>query len=546
MDKSQVRSCLSASGSITYDPLTGVIGGSGGGGAAWGSITGTLSDQTDLQAALDALVPYTGATNDVDLNTFSLNAKSLHVKGTGGAGHLGLKHQSADATATANETSLFADSNGDLKTKNDALYYSTFKTSLNTADRTYTFPDANGTLALTNQLPTPAALTKVDDTNVTLTLGGTPATALLQATSLTLGWSGQLSVARGGTGLGTLGTANQLIRVNAGATALEYFTPTFLTGLTVGTTPIASGTVGRILFQGTGNVLQQASNLFWDNTNSRLSLAFGASPSARLDILNTGTTASDLALRVRDNGNTFNNFAIRGNGVAVFAGFSANAGYIVPFNSGGTTGFILTTENLAPNPSSVTLANIFITDGYIQTRASTSGVSRRVLRFETAYTGSDPDWVMASYGGDVGGSLALGKVAGTAMFAWSAEKVFSIAPNAYLNNGTNQLRIVNGTAPTATLTDGFSLYSADIVAGNAAPHFRTEGGDVVKLYSVGGWGTPTGTLTRTTFATYGGATAGVLYDQTIMQNLIDAVKINSERLAALISDLKTGHQLLKA
>ena len=47
---------------------------------------------------------------------------------------------------------------------------------------------------------TPAALTKTDDTNVTLTLGGTPATALLQATSLTLGWTGQLSLARGGTG----------------------------------------------------------------------------------------------------------------------------------------------------------------------------------------------------------------------------------------------------------------------------------------------------------------------------------------------------------
>lgn len=48
---------------------------------------------------------------------------------------------------------------------------------------------------------TPAALTRVDDTNVTLTLGGTPSTALLQATSLTLGWTGQLSVPRGGTGL---------------------------------------------------------------------------------------------------------------------------------------------------------------------------------------------------------------------------------------------------------------------------------------------------------------------------------------------------------
>lgn len=32
MDKSQVRSCISGSGSITYDPLTGIIGGGGGGG----------------------------------------------------------------------------------------------------------------------------------------------------------------------------------------------------------------------------------------------------------------------------------------------------------------------------------------------------------------------------------------------------------------------------------------------------------------------------------------------------------------------------------
>lgn len=43
---------------------------------------------------------------------------------------------------------------------------------------------------------TPAALTKVDDTNVTLTLGGSPSTALLQAASLTLGWTGTLADAR--------------------------------------------------------------------------------------------------------------------------------------------------------------------------------------------------------------------------------------------------------------------------------------------------------------------------------------------------------------
>lgn len=44
-----------------------------------------------------------------------------------------------------------------------------------------------------------AALTKSDDTNVTLTLGGSPTTALLAATSITAGWTGQLSLARGGT-----------------------------------------------------------------------------------------------------------------------------------------------------------------------------------------------------------------------------------------------------------------------------------------------------------------------------------------------------------
>jgi hypothetical protein len=43
---------------------------------------------------------------------------------------------------------------------------------------------------------TPAALTKTDDTNVTLTLGGTPATALLQAVSLTVGWTGTLADSR--------------------------------------------------------------------------------------------------------------------------------------------------------------------------------------------------------------------------------------------------------------------------------------------------------------------------------------------------------------
>ena len=68
---------------------------------------------------------------------------------------------------------------------------------------------------------------------------------------------------------------------------------TIATGLTVGTTPITSGTVGRILFEGTGNVLQESANLFWDNTNSRLGIG-NTSPSQKLDILGTNVVATKI------------------------------------------------------------------------------------------------------------------------------------------------------------------------------------------------------------------------------------------------------------
>ncbi len=62
-----------------------------------------------------------------------------------------------------------------------------------------------------SEISSGAALTKTDDTNVTLTLGGAPTTALLSASSLTLGWTGTLAVARGGIGVGTLAAHGVLI-----------------------------------------------------------------------------------------------------------------------------------------------------------------------------------------------------------------------------------------------------------------------------------------------------------------------------------------------
>lgn len=63
----------------------------------------------------------------------------------------------------------------------------------------------------------PSALTKSDDTNVTLALGGTPSTALLEAVSLTLGWTGMLSISRGGTNAGSVLTNDRVMVSSAGS-----------------------------------------------------------------------------------------------------------------------------------------------------------------------------------------------------------------------------------------------------------------------------------------------------------------------------------------
>lgn len=89
---------------------------------------------------------------------------------------------------------------------------------------------------------------------------------------------------------------------------------TISTGLTVGTTPITSGTVGRVLFEGTGNVLQESANFFWDNTNSRLGIGT-ASPG--YGISHVGTIGVASFFSQRDFGfNSFSQISQRANYIA--------------------------------------------------------------------------------------------------------------------------------------------------------------------------------------------------------------------------------------
>jgi hypothetical protein len=51
-------------------------------------------------------------------------------------------------------------------------------------------------------------------------------------------------------------------------------------GITIGTTAITSGVVGRVLFEGTGNVVQESANLFWDNSTQLLQITTSNTASA--------------------------------------------------------------------------------------------------------------------------------------------------------------------------------------------------------------------------------------------------------------------------
>lgn len=92
-------------------------------------------------------------------------------------------------------------------------------------------------IAISSASVTGADLTKADDTNVTLTLGGTAAGSLLKAVSITVGWTGTLAVARGGTGGGAASGAlldnitgfastGHIVRTGAGAYAFRTLSAT--------------------------------------------------------------------------------------------------------------------------------------------------------------------------------------------------------------------------------------------------------------------------------------------------------------------------------
>jgi len=259
-------------------------------------------------------------------------------------------------------------------------------------------------------------------------------------------------------------------------------------------------------------------------------LGVGSSPdlTTRLDVRAQGALSTDIAFRVRNSVDSANIFYIQGNGTV---GVPWGDGYVFEYgvnaasNFGATitkngqygthfrihqfggvvvtsvadTGFhsfgqitlgTLTTQNYkitSFNGFGTEVDHIYLAQGQNQTRKSSilfgtnynAGLTYSTARIQSeTYIAGGIDrnkfnfWL----------SNGTWNVSPTLMASLTCKSNFLLSTPTEDINDSNTIYIPNGTAPTSSITDGYKQYSADIVAGNAAPHFRTENGTVIRLY----------------------------------------------------------------
>ena len=144
---------------------------------------------------------------------------------------------------------------------------------------------------------TASALTSTSDTNVTITLGGTPATALLQATSITMGWSGQLSIARGGTNNSVLGANGTLAQSDG--TKYSWTTATYPTTTTANRLlySSATNTVTDLATANSATLVTNASGVpAWTSSMTNGQILIGSTGATPVVGTITGTSGISVAV----------------------------------------------------------------------------------------------------------------------------------------------------------------------------------------------------------------------------------------------------------
>lgn len=254
---------------------------------------------------------------------------------------------------------------------------------------------------------------------------------------LTTHISGVLPIANGGTNLSTLGTALQVLRVNAGATALEYAT---ISG------GITNGAASNELMKSDGT--NAVSSGILSSTSGNLTLGLAATTGTEKTISTDGSSGN-IDLRILPKGN---------GGLFVGSGGGGNETYIGVDNItiGGAT-----EARLTGAPASFIIDGEAITIQTFDISGSPSGDV--VIRSGNALSGADNSGnVYLDIGTIVGGSRGnIGLFTQAGSFG-SGQKVI------FTSNATSP--------PSSNPTSGFLNWSD-----GSSPKWRTGAGDIYQL-----------------------------------------------------------------
>lgn len=256
----------------------------------------------------------------------------------------------------------------------------------------------------------------------------------------------------------TTGSTNGQVLTSSGGTVIWANVSGGSTTLVVGTTPITSGTVGRILFEGAGNVLQENAILNLDTTNG-LIIGGTTARATRQTLINAADTLASKTIVVRNAADSADRFSVNGNGsisltastgnvLHLFDSGSAGSGYLIGTNSAfsGTNSFIQVA------PGGINLIINGTSSGFLFTQSGGGGYITQsnqtaYLQYASTAWGS---WKMGVGKGNMYLSTSIG-------FSWSGGErgVFAME---------------NAVEPASNTTNAIQIFSKNIT--NASFHVR--------------------------------------------------------------------------